>query len=64
MMDKYALMAFPLWLHYITRGYFFEGLQKTRGYSLKKHKAVFLKRQNLTFSIAVGSIIQLIFALD
>ena len=32
-------------------------LQETRGYSLKEHEAVFLKRQNLYFfSIATGSI--------
>ena len=44
---------------YITsRGYLFEGLQETRGYSLKE-QAVFLKRQSLTFSIAAGSIIHL-----
>ena len=47
---------FPLWLHYTTRGSLFEGLQESRGYSLKEHEAVFLKRQNLIFSIAAGCI--------
>ena len=50
-MPKYVWMAFvytfPLWLHYITCGYLFEGLQETRG--LKKHEAVFLKRLRLFF---------------
>ena len=44
-----AFFTFPLWLHYITRGYLFERLQETRGYSLKEHEAAFLKRQNLIF---------------
>ena len=37
-------------------GYLFKRLQETRGYSLKDHEAVFLKRRNLIFSIAAGSI--------
>ena len=48
--------TFSLWLHYITRGYLFECLQETEGYSLKEHEAVFLKKQNLIFYIAAGSI--------
>ena len=70
-MREYALISlnsfcftFPRWLHYITRGYLFEGLQENRGYSLKEHEAVFLKRLNLTFSLAAGSIIRLFFVLD
>ena len=52
-----AFFTFPLWLHYITRGYLFERLQETRGYSLKEHETTFLKRQNLIFfSTAAGSI--------
>ena len=39
-----------------TRGYLFERLQETRSYSRKEHEAVFLKRQNLIFSIAPESI--------
>ena len=35
----------------------FERLQEVRGHSLKEHEAVFLKRQNLIFSIAAGSIL-------
>ena len=41
------------------RGYLFERLQETRetrGYSLKKQETVFLKKQNLIFSLAAGSI--------
>ena len=36
-------------------GYLFERLKDTIGYSLKKHEAVFLKRQNSIFSIAARS---------
>ena len=39
-----------------TRGYLFERLQETRSYSRKEHETVFLKRQNLIFSIAPESI--------
>ena len=39
-----------------TRGYLFEPIQETRDDSLKEDKAVFLKRKNLIFSIATGSI--------
>ena len=39
-----------------TRGNLFEGLQETRGYSLTEHAAVFMKKQNLIFSIAARSI--------
>ena len=35
-----------------TRGYLFERLQETRGYSLKEQEAVFLKRHSLNFSIS------------
>ena len=49
--------TFPLRLHYITRGYLFERLQETRTDSLKEHEVVFLKRQNLIFSIAAGTIL-------
>ena len=38
-----------------THDYLFECLQETRGYSLKIHGAVFLKRQNLIFPVAAGS---------
>ena len=38
------------------RDYLFQGLHETRSYSLKEHEAAFLKRQNLIFSIEVGSI--------
>ena len=38
-----------------THDYLFECLQETRGYSLKVHGAVFLKRQNLIFPVAAGS---------
>ena len=38
-----------------TRGYLLEHLEETRGYSLKKHEAVFLKKKNLIFSLAAGS---------
>ena len=41
----------------ITCGYLFECLQESRGYSLKEHEAVFLKRQNLIFSITAVSIL-------
>ena len=41
---------------YFLRGYLFERLQEITGYSLKKHEPVFLKRQNLIFPIAAGSI--------
>ena len=37
-------------------GYLFERLKETKGYKLKENEAVFLKRQNLTFYIAAGSI--------
>ena len=64
---KYAWMAFGFtFLHFPIgftipwkRGYLFERLQETRettGYSLKEHETVFLKKQNLTFSLAAGSI--------
>ena len=36
--------------------YLFQGLHETRSYSLKEHEAAFLTRQNLIFSIEVGSI--------
>ena len=39
-----------------TRRYLFERLQETRGYNLREHEAVSLKRQNLIFLIAAGSI--------
>ena len=39
-----------------THDYSFECLQETRGYGLKEHGTAFLKRQNLIFSIAAGSI--------
>ena len=38
------------------RDYLFERLQEGRGYGRKEHEAVFLKRQNLIFSIAAGNI--------
>ena len=44
--------AFSAWIC----DYLFERLQETRGYSLRKHEAAFLKRQNLIFSIVAGSI--------
>ena len=44
--------------------YLFEGLQETRGYGLKEYETAFLRRQNLSFSIAAGSIIHLFFVLD
>ena len=37
-----------------TRDYLFQRLRKTRSYSLKKHEAIFLKRQNLIFWIVGG----------
>ena len=53
-MPKSAWMAFVL--HFSTSSfvlqflfYFFEWLQETRGYNLKEHEVVFLKRQNLIF---------------
>ena len=51
--------SFSTW----TRGYLVERLQETRGHSLKEHKAVFLKRQNLIFSIAAWTI-SFVFDLD
>ena len=39
-----------------TLGYLFKRLQETRGYSRREHEAVFLKKRNLIFSIAAGSI--------
>ena len=36
-------------------GHLFERLQETRGYSLKEHEPVLLKRQNLIFSIVAFS---------
>ena len=54
----------PVVTYYITLGYLFESLQETRGYSLKENEAVFLKRQNLTFNIAAGSITHLFFVLN
>ena len=36
--------------------YLFERLQETKRYTLKEHETVFLKMQNLIFSIAAGSI--------
>ena len=44
--------SFSTW----TRGYLFEGLQETRGYSLNLCEAIFLKRQKFFFSIEAGSI--------
>ena len=38
------------------RDYLFQGLYETRSYSLKEQEAAFLTRQNLIFSIEVGSI--------
>ena len=66
-MPKYAWMAFGFtFLHFLIgfaipwkRGYLFERLQETRetrGYSLKKQETPFLKKQNLIFSLAAGSI--------
>ena len=39
-----------------THDYLFECLWETRGYSLHEHESIFLKRQNLIFSFAAGSI--------
>ena len=33
-LHEWLFSYFSLWLHYITRGYLFEGLQENRGYSL------------------------------
>ena len=41
--SPFVLQSLPTW----TRGYLFERLQDTRGYSLKEHEVVFLKRHNL-----------------
>ena len=72
-MPKYAWICLnlPEWLLFcispvvtLLRGDLFVGLQETRVCNLEEHEAVFLKRQNLTFSIAPGSIIHLFFVLD
>ena len=39
-----------------THGYLIQFLLETKSYSLKNYEDVFLKRQNLVFSIAAGSI--------
>ena len=39
---------------WISRGYVFQRLQETRNNSLKEHETVFLKGQNLIFSIVAG----------
>ena len=39
-----------------TCGYLVKSPQETRGYILKEHEDVFLKRQNLFFSLAAESI--------
>ena len=65
-MPEYAEMTFVLHFPFPhlfynpfstwTGGYLFKCLHGTRGYSLKDYEDVFLKRQNLIFSIAAGSI--------
>ena len=39
---------------WISRGYVFQRLHETRNNSLKEHQTVFLKGQNLIFSIVAG----------
>ena len=58
---KSAWMSFVLFPHCNslstwTRGYWFQCLYKTRSYSMKEYEAIFLKWQNLIFSIVAGSI--------
>ena len=60
-MPKSAWMALVLFPHCNplsnrTRGYLFQCLFETTSYGLKNYKDVSLKRQNLIFSIATGSI--------
>ena len=43
-------------LSILTCSYLLQRLYETRSYSLKEHVAVFLKRQNLVFSIVTGNI--------
>ena len=56
----FYISPFPHLFHNLlstwTLSYLFEYLQQTRGYSLKEHKAAFLKREKLIFSIAAVSI--------
>ena len=58
--DSFNISLFPYLVYNLfstwTRDYVFKILQETRGYNLKEHEAVFLKRQNLIFSIAAGDI--------
>ena len=42
--------TFSLWLHYVTRGYLFEGLQEIRGYRGKS----WFKLNNLGFPLRMN----------
>ena len=61
-MRKAARMAFALHSVFVipcllwTRNYLFQQFHETRSYSLKEHEAIFLKRQDLIFTIIARSI--------
>ena len=58
--EQFYISPFPHLLYNplstLTRDYSFERLQETIGYNVQQHEVVFLKRQNLIFSIAAGII--------